>query len=667
MKVGENMRIPEPVLNEDFYMVKRIGGDVALPTPRTRFEELLYIYAGGTIERPTPKTVEERFLDYITGGESELPAPKTRLQSYMYNVANPSNKIPVVPPKTRFECYWFVMATANAIISTDNPVEFTSLDGFLLDYTIWGNTEQGVSEIEINNAFVDEHSIDEQTGTVISEQGHTAILNPLTLGAGTYYVDYSVNTEENVTCQYSVFDGGVLVGNVVNETSTPFSITLVDSYLVYFSLYPTNKDAIESFTITTSDGQIFPTPDYQIDVKGVGDYSNNIMPEILVGYRLNYNTGDLISTTASGYSATDYFIGELNENTSLIFSGLPNGYSMAILVYTMDKTFIGRSPTRRVRYNTTLTNNAVLTAGKYYFRIGFTLGSNTPNFDLLLSAKIMLSNDGIIDQTYVPPDKYIIPLSVTRGSQQNESNYIALDEPLQAIDNHLDSVNYLSQKETKKVKKLVVDGIIDPTYAPPDKYIIPLSVTGGSQQNESNYIGLDEPLHAIDNYVDNVNYLSQKETKKVKKLVVDGTNVKFSVTTTGDTRLGVGIAITESEAPTDKVWSNIAIFSTYTGGYVTMRNIFSAKLTNSLRIYLYFPKNYINIESPTSAQILNFFNNKAQELYNNDTPIIFYYVPNATEEVPTEIPKIPTYAPATELTLDTEVQPSKIEIVTRTE
>lgn len=136
------MRIPEPVLAEDFYMVKRIGGDVTLPTPRTRFEKLLYIYAGGTIERPMPKTVEERFLDYITGGESELPVPKTRLQSYMYNVANPSNKIPVVPPKTRFECYWFVMAEGNNVISDKLPVEFTSVDGFLLDYTIWGNSEQ---------------------------------------------------------------------------------------------------------------------------------------------------------------------------------------------------------------------------------------------------------------------------------------------------------------------------------------------------------------------------------------------------------------------------------------------------------------------------------------------------------------------------------------------
>lgn len=603
MKVGENMRIPEPVLNEDFYMVKLIGGDVALPTPRTRFEELLYIYAGGTIERPTPKTVEERFLDYITGGESELPTPKTRLQSYMYNVANPSNKIPVVPPKTRFECYWFVMATANAIISTDNPVEFTSLDGFLLDYTIWGNTEQDLSEIEIGNTFVDGHSIDEQTGAVISEQGHTAILNPLTLGAGTYYVDFNVNTEQDLTCRYSVIDGNILVGNVVNETSTAFSITLVDSYLVYFSLYPTNKDAIESFTITTSDGQIFPTPDYQIDVKGVGDYSNNIMPEILVGYRLNYNTGDLISTTASGYSATDYFIGELDGNTSLIFSGLPNGYSMAILVYTIDKTFIGRSPTRRVRYNTTLTNNAVLSAGKYYFRIGFTLGSNTPNFDLLLSAKIMLSNDGIID----------------------------------------------------------------PTYVPSDKYIIPISVTGGNQQNESNYIALDEPLHAIDSYADNVNYLYQKETRKIKKLVVDGTNVIFSLTSSGTARYAVGISITETETLTPYMWANIAIYSGSADNGISMRNIFSVKHANNQRIYLYFPKNYINIESPTSAQTLNFFNNKAQELYNNGTPIIFYYVHSTTEETPVEIPKIPTYAPATELTVDTEVQPSQIEVVTRTE
>lgn len=146
MKVGENMRIPEPVpkpvLNEDFYMVKRLGDNVALPSPKTRFEELLYIYAGGTIERPIPKTVEERFLDYITGGESELPAPKTRLQSYMYNVANPSNKIPVVPPKTRFECYWYAMGKINNTISATLPVEFTSAFGSLLDYTIYGNSVQ---------------------------------------------------------------------------------------------------------------------------------------------------------------------------------------------------------------------------------------------------------------------------------------------------------------------------------------------------------------------------------------------------------------------------------------------------------------------------------------------------------------------------------------------
>ena len=72
MKVGENMRIPDPVLAEDFCTVKRNGGDVTLPAPRTRFEKLLYICAGGTAERPIPKTVEECFLDCICNRLDDL-------------------------------------------------------------------------------------------------------------------------------------------------------------------------------------------------------------------------------------------------------------------------------------------------------------------------------------------------------------------------------------------------------------------------------------------------------------------------------------------------------------------------------------------------------------------------------------------------------------------
>ena len=141
----------------------------------------------------------------------------------------------------------------------------------------------------------------------------------------------------------------------------------------------------------------------------------------------------------------------------------------------------------------------------------------------------------------------------------------------------------------------------------------------------------------------------------------------FENASSGTYRDGVGLTLAEPERLTTTVRSNIAIYSDYIHSNISMRNIFSIKQTGNLRIYLYFPKNYIGIESPTTAQIINFFNNKAQELYNNGTPIIIYYVPSAAEESPAEIPKIQTYAPTTELTVETEVQPSKIEVVTRTE
>lgn len=692
MKVGENMRIPEPVLNEDFYMVKRIGGDVILPTPRTRFEELLYIYAGGTIERPTPKTVEERFLDYITGGESELPAPKTRLQSYMYNVANPSNKIPVVPPKTRFECYWFVMATANAIISTDNPVEFTSVEGFLLDYTIWGNTEQDLSEIEISNAFVDGYSIDDQTGAVISGQGHVAILNPVTLMNGMYYVDYTANTEQSVTCRYSVFDGDELVEIVTNDSSTSFSITLTDNYLVYFSLYPATVSIIESFTITTSNGHICPSPDYHFDIKGVGDYSTNIMPDILYGVQLNYTTGSVQALNTTNYAATDFFTCELTHDKFLILTGVPAQYNSCLFVYSTDNSFIGRTASssvaqRKINSNSYLPVPGVYLSeeGAYHVKVGFLFPSGTTNFDALKSAKLMLDNSGYNYTDYRPKNKYIIPLlSDEQENSQPDTNYITLDATLQPVDKYTDNQSknmyilpLLSDRQENRqtdIDYTTLDTSLqarDSYTASPseDENIEPLLTTRQENiQSVANYIALDTPLQAIDNYADNVNYLSQKETRKVKKLVVDGTNVKFSDSYISALyRYGVGITLRETENPISKVWSNIAIFSEYSPDSVPFRNIFTARQASRQRIYLYFPKNYVNIESPSPNQIETFLNNKAQELYNNGTPIIFYYVASPPEEVATEIPKIQTYAPKTELTVDTEVQPSKIEVVTRTE
>lgn len=670
------MRIPEPVLTEDFYMVKRIGGDVTLPTPRTRFEKLLYIYAGGTIERPTPKTVEERFLDYITGGESELPTPKTRLQSYMYNVANPSNKIPVVPPKTRFECYWFVMATANAIISTDNPVEFTSLDGFLFDYTIWGNTEQDLSEIEISNAFVDDYSIDDQTGAIISEQGHAAILNPVTLMNGTYYVDYSTNTEQNVTCRYSVFDGDELVETVTNDSSASFSITLTDNYLVYFSLYPATTSIIESFTIATSDGQICPSPDYPFNIKGVGDYSTNIMPDILYGVQLNSTTGEILALDKTGYAATDFFTCELSANKYLTLTGVPSHYSTRFFVYSTGNSFIGRtassiSEQRKINSNSYLQVPGVYlpSAGTYHVKISF--NSQSGNFDELKSAQVMLDNSDYNYTEYRPKNKYIIPLLTAEKEnsktgtnyteRQSENQYIlpllydreenrqtgidytALDVPLQVRDNYANR-----QSENENIAPL-------------------LTATQENIQSATNYIALDAPLHAIDNYADSVNYLSQKERRKIKKLVVDGTNVRFSVFSSGSYRYGVATTVRENENLTSTIWCNIAMYSEHGYNHNSMRNVFSVKRTDKRSLYLDFPKNYINIESPTSQQALNFFNNKAQELYNNGTPIIFYYVTGNPEEATTEIPKLETYAPKTELTVDTEVDPSKIEIVPITE
>lgn len=673
------MRIPEPVLNEDFYMVKRIGGDVTLPAPRTRFEELLFIYAGGTIERPTPKTVEERFLDYITGGESELPTPKTRLQSYMYNVANPSNKIPVVPPKTRFECYWFVMATANAIISTDNPVEFTSLDGFLLDYTIWGNTEQDLSEIEISNAFVDGYSIDDQTGAVISEQGHVAILNPVTLMNGTYYVDYTANTEQGVTCRYSVFDGDELVEIVTNDSSSSFSLTLTDNYLVYFSLYPATASIIDSFTITTSDGQICPSPDYHFDIKGVGDYSTNIMPDILYGVQLNYSTGSVQALNTTNYATTDFFTCELSADKYLSLTCVPTQYNTCLFVYSTDNSFIGRTSSSAVKQRKINSNSYLpvpgvyLTeAGTYHVKIGFLIPSGTTNFDALKSAHVMLDNSEYNYTDYRPKNKYIIQLlttgqensrTVTNYTERQSENQYILPLLSDREENRQTDIDYTALDASLQARDNYTE------RQPEDENIEPLLTTRQeNSQSTANYIALDTPLQAIDNYADSVNYLSQKETRKVKKLVVDGTNVKFSDSYISALyRYGVGITLRETENPISKVWSNIAIFSEYSPDSVPFRNIFTARQASRQRIYLYFPKNYVNIESPSPTQIENFLNNKAQELYSNGTPIIFYYVPSTSEETPVEIPKIQTYAPKTELTVDTEVQPSKIEVVTRTE
>ena len=195
-----------------------------------------------------------------------------------------------------------------------------------------------------------------------------------------------------------------------------------------------------------------------------------------------------------------------------------------------------------------------------------------------------------------------------------------------------------------------------------------LSTGQENSQSTAKSIALDEPIYKIDNYTDSVNYLAQKETRKIKKVVVDGTTTRFThAVNYGLYRHGVGIQLTESEIITQVVFSNAGVSGSSTVNNPDVRNLWHVLETPSIKLFIFFPKNYIDIESPTENQIINFFNNKAQELYNNGKPIIFYYVSTTNEESAVELPKIQTYDPTTKLTIETEIDPSKIEIVTRTE
>lgn len=530
MKVGENMRIPEPVLTEDFYMVKRIGGDVALPTPRTRFEELLYIYAGGTIERPTPKTVEERFLDYITGGESELPVPKTRLQIYMYNVANPSNKIPVVPPKTRFECYWFVMAGENKVISDKLPVEFTSVDGFLLDYTIWGNSEQDgtpspenpVEVVSVGDRTVnlfDFSSYYFNDSDTVHNFNPTDLVNLLAANKGrTFY--YNCKT----TGVHSPIVGTIRI--YYNRWSNSFTITPntffecpTEGFPNASALYiygDANGASFDEAVLAISDIPVpyEPYGKYKIPIAVYGT-NNNLFNVTDLSYGGWYDgTGAYLTDTT--YSVMSDYLPVSSAQYYIQILGTPP-FSFELVWLDNNKDFISRY------YRTSLSSQEYIcnvAKGSAFFRIGLSCRtSQTITEDYVLDSNLYVST--------APTDK----------------TNIYLNEPLRKIGDYVDYINFKNQQHIKNVavvnftgeEEWHVQGNAYSTYIPHTPSRTPptlcnafsLSTSGSTAVGEYRLDGIDSwngnVLFNYDNGADGVvnfkSYLAEQ--------YANGTPVKF--------------------------------------------------------------------------------------------------------------------------------------------
>ena len=207
--------------------------------------------------------------------------------------------------------------------------------------------------------------------------------------------------------------------------------------------------------------------------------------------------------------------------------------------------------------------------------------------------------------------------------------------------------NSLPEISVNNVNQLMInDGNTPMEYEPPG-YKIPITLGGVTQT-----VYLDEPLYRVGDYADEIDFSNQQIIRRVKKLVLDGTEYWSQMSST---------TIFWISAPSQKSWNanNICIAA---NGYKAIKSIYGAIDTNKLKeneVSCRLGETYINDQRYTTVES---FKDYLATRYSSGNPIILYYpfrTPTATSIT------LPTLTPTTgsnTLSIGTTLQPSAVSI-----
>ena len=439
--------VPVAKTAADVYMRRLLGNvNESLPLPTNKVEAFLYLLCGGDYNMPQPITSEERFLAYLLGvSDVTLPTPQTRLETYMDKVCRRGSNA-VVPPKTRYELYWWLWANVREITSTSFPVMFQTVMPYLVNYKIYGNYALSRPNAIDNSQFEIGYLYDAEGELVTSLDG--AIHKPIYCN-GKITVNW-MNAPDVLDFIFFNSSDTYISSQRITDVTPPLEVTPPENAKYFIPQIAVNSGAITDediesvgLAVTTQ----FATPDSLNTINFVGD-----------------KTGNIFSSTTWSHSGIRNEDGTASEHLTAAFS--------SPVSVTPDTTYYVKvfGSTDTTSY---MVNKVVAYAGTDFIEridisdlTAFVTPANCTNIVLDLCSspeldemplnydyKVVLSTQPIY--SYEPYNKYKIPITLN-----SSTTTIYVDRPiasLQQPDGYEDFVEYKEQKIVRNIKEFIVD------------------------------------------------------------------------------------------------------------------------------------------------------------------------------------------------------------------
>lgn len=195
---------------------------------------------------------------------------------------------------------------------------------------------------------------------------------------------------------------------------------------------------------------------------------------------------------------------------------------------------------------------------------------------------------------------------------------------------------------------MLTEGEEPPAQYIPYGYKIPVTI---GNTTTPIYIGSD-PLYRVGEYADEIDFANQQIIRRVKKLVLDGTENWAQISST---------TIFWIFAPSQKSW-NANTVCIAANGYKAIKSIYGAVDPNKLKaneISCRLGSTYINDPRYTTVES---FKDYLAERYSSGTPIILYYPFNTQTTSAITVPQLTAAVGDNTLTVDTTVKPSAVSI-----
>ena len=582
-------------------------------------------------------------------------------------------------------------AWKNLIASGVPPLTLLNCKGVdLVDYKIFGNSKQ-----ESENLF-DVTKYNESSE--FDDSGYSTVIYPVG--------DYSLTTKYTATNSISVMlramttDGEILASTSQVTTSGDLSMSFTTTkewhLRFYYGGWATASECVKVCNML-SDVYLkskTPTPEAPIEVESVGDKTKNLFQDISIvgGSNTTYTNGTITQNVADTSTGIQFKLQAYKDLSFLyhIVSKSITNLGVFCLSFTKEDAFnqicFGLNGT--ARDTTIIIDVSTLENGKTYI-----ISANMLNITQgTVSWNNIQIEEGETATDYEPYGKYKIPVKA-RGKNlfdiDKYSSYIDIskyeigdnlvlslkDKYILKIASQVGASGLLQVNDTKMMftmtqeykdaGRLFIICLKTYTYETKDNLLNQdVQLEYGTEPTEyepyqepiTTNIYLDEPLRKIGDYTDYIDYKNKKIVRKINEFVVDGNTNKFQIlVSSANNRAQFRLV--------NALSTNYLIPTAFCTHFAYNTTVYRDTAYDELGFISHTGFYYFRFTTSSPINTTALANEWLIEQYNAGTPMkVLYILATPTEET-IELPKIPTLKGTTILEVDTEIQPSNMEVV----